>query len=192
MTEISSAFSVMVLGRETIATYPSKLREAFAEAVECWRRRPSSSRCGTRLACAFRASPISPSGNTWSSCMRRGRSPATVTSIPGPESASRPSASSASTSAFSGSYPAPSSASRRRSGDYVLRRQYEDDIFDVRFLRTDRLNEELHGFLLEMGYDSVDVAFIGTLKHVVPSAAPRSGSPSAPPATIGSPSTLPT
>ena len=78
------------------------------------------------------------------------------------------------------------------NGDYVLRRQYEDDIFDVRFLRTDRLNEELHGFLLEMGYDSVDVAFIGTLKHVVPSAAPRSGSPSAPPATIGSPSTLPT
>jgi hypothetical protein len=61
-----------------------------------------------------------------------------------------------------------SSAVRKVKGDYLVRRQYEDDMFDVRFLRTDRLNEELHGFLLEMGYNSVDVAFIGTLKHVVP------------------------
>ena len=52
--------------------------------------------------------------------------------------------------------------------EYVRNRQYEEDMCDVRFLQTERLNEELRRFLLETGYDSADVEFVAALKHVVP------------------------
>jgi hypothetical protein len=57
---------------------------------------------------------------------------------------------------------------RKVDEDYVKSRQYVADMFDVRFLRTERLNEELRGFLLASGYEQSDVDFVGTLKHVVP------------------------
>jgi hypothetical protein len=61
-----------------------------------------------------------------------------------------------------------SSVLRNMDSEYVRSRAYEDDMFDVRFLRTERLNEELVEFLLEAGYDEADVEFLVTLKHVVP------------------------
>ena len=61
-----------------------------------------------------------------------------------------------------------SSVVRKVDGDYVRSRGYVADMYDVRFLRTERLNEELGGFLLEAGYDATDVEFVLTLKHVVP------------------------
>ncbi len=61
-----------------------------------------------------------------------------------------------------------SSVIRKVNSEYVKSRSYVADMFDVRFLRTDQLNEELHRFLLEMGYDRADVEFVGSLTHVVP------------------------
>jgi hypothetical protein len=61
-----------------------------------------------------------------------------------------------------------SSVVRKVDGEYVRRRRYEVDMFDVRFLRTERLNEELCEFLLETGYDASDVEFVAALEHVVP------------------------
>jgi hypothetical protein len=61
-----------------------------------------------------------------------------------------------------------SSVVRKVHGEYVRSKRYEHDMFDVRFLRTERLNEELRGFLLDTGYGAADVEFVLTLKHVVP------------------------
>jgi len=61
-----------------------------------------------------------------------------------------------------------SSVVRKVDGEYVRSRGYLADMYDVRFLRTERLNEELRGLLLDAGYDAADVEFVLTLKHVVP------------------------
>jgi hypothetical protein len=42
------------------------------------------------------------------------------------------------------------------------------DMYPVRFLRTARLNEDLHHFLLETGYDPEAVEFVRSLDHVLP------------------------
>jgi hypothetical protein len=61
-----------------------------------------------------------------------------------------------------------SSVVRRVDSRYVRSRGYVADMYDVRFLRTERLNEELREVLLAMGYEAADVEFVETLKHVVP------------------------
>jgi hypothetical protein len=57
---------------------------------------------------------------------------------------------------------------RKVDSEYVKSRGYLTDMYDVRFLRTERLNEELRGCLVDMGYDAADVEFLSTLRHVVP------------------------
>ena len=84
-----------------------------------------------------------------------------------------------------------SSIVRRLDNEYIESRRYVPGLFDIRFLRTQRLNQELSGSLLELGYEPADVEFVESLKHVVPVAAPKSGSPSGQPATTGLPSTRP-
>jgi hypothetical protein len=56
----------------------------------------------------------------------------------------------------------------RVDADYVKSNRYLEDMFSVRFLKTESLNEELCDFLLETGYDQADVEFVQTLRHVVP------------------------
>jgi hypothetical protein len=52
--------------------------------------------------------------------------------------------------------------------DYIESRAYEEDMHPVRFLRQDRLNQDLHDFLLEAGYDSGDIGFIPDMARVLP------------------------
>ena len=42
------------------------------------------------------------------------------------------------------------------------------DMYDVRFIHTSRLNEELRRLLLEHGYDEADVDFVARHEHVIP------------------------
>jgi hypothetical protein len=45
---------------------------------------------------------------------------------------------------------------------------YREQLYPVRFLRTDRLNADLHGFLLETGYPPDAIAFILDAPKVLP------------------------
>lgn len=46
------------------------------------------------------------------------------------------------------------------SPTYISTRQYQQDLYPVHFLRTHRLNEDLHQYLLTMGYAPEQLAFI--------------------------------
>jgi hypothetical protein len=61
-----------------------------------------------------------------------------------------------------------SSIVRRLDSEYIESGQYVADLFDIRFLRTERLNQELSRTLLELGYEPADVEFVESLKHIVP------------------------
>lgn len=52
--------------------------------------------------------------------------------------------------------------------DYIMQRRYEAELTDIRFIKTSRLNQELHDFLLEMGCDVEDLAFILPMGKVLP------------------------
>ncbi|MEJ7812545.1 MAG: hypothetical protein WKG32_19190 [Gemmatimonadaceae bacterium] len=52
--------------------------------------------------------------------------------------------------------------------DYVSAGQFRADMFDVRFVRTSRLNEELHDFLVRVGYPPEEVAFLRGDHKVLP------------------------
>jgi len=52
--------------------------------------------------------------------------------------------------------------------DYVAARKYETDMFPVHFLHTDRLNPELHAFLLGLGFDRGDIDFILATGKIFP------------------------
>jgi hypothetical protein len=49
--------------------------------------------------------------------------------------------------------------------------ELRDDMFDVRFLHMSRLNVELRDFLVDVGYEAADVAFVDDLDRVVPKGA---------------------
>lgn len=61
-----------------------------------------------------------------------------------------------------------SSIVRRVDSEYVRDSGFVEDMFRIRFLRTETLNEDLCEFLLEAGYDAEDVESVRTLAHVVP------------------------
>lgn len=44
--------------------------------------------------------------------------------------------------------------------DYIANQGWLDDTFDVRFLRTSNLNQDLYDFLLDMGYHRKNLQFI--------------------------------
>ena len=52
--------------------------------------------------------------------------------------------------------------------DYIDRQRYREDMGRVRFLRVDRLNLELHDFLLEIGRDRREIDFILSAQRVLP------------------------
>lgn len=63
---------------------------------------------------------------------------------------------------------------RRIDDDYIGAEKYREDMFDVRFIHTERLNQELYEFLSEMGYESDDLAFILDLGKILPEGKGRS------------------
>jgi hypothetical protein len=63
----------------------------------------------------------------------------------------------------------PPKALARADEDYIASASYWADMFDVHFVRTNRLNEELHAFLLSMGYKPEDVEFVRGLDRILPS-----------------------
>ena len=63
----------------------------------------------------------------------------------------------------------PQDALRRLGDGYIASEQYREDLYEIRFIATDRLNEELYRFLLEMGYREPDIAFIPDLGRIRPS-----------------------
>jgi hypothetical protein len=63
----------------------------------------------------------------------------------------------------------PPTALARADEDYIASAGHRADMFDVHFVRTDRLNEELHAFLLSMGYKPEDVEFVRGLGRILPS-----------------------
>jgi hypothetical protein len=61
----------------------------------------------------------------------------------------------------------------RLDESYFASGAYRSDMFDVHFLRTDRLNRELHDFLLREGFRPEDIAFILGLGKILPEGSRR-------------------
>ena len=57
---------------------------------------------------------------------------------------------------------------------YFAEGRHKNDMYDVRFLRTHRVNDDLADYLLEMGYEAEHVEPIRTHDRVLP---PRGGRP---------------
>jgi hypothetical protein len=62
----------------------------------------------------------------------------------------------------------------RITEDYLHSSAWRNDLYDVHFLRTERLNQGLYDFLLGMGYDPQDLQFILEMGHVLPGGKGRS------------------
>lgn len=62
----------------------------------------------------------------------------------------------------------PAEALKRMNRDYILSNTHKPNMFDVSFLRTDRLNQELCDFLYSMGYHQEDLAFLPDLGRILP------------------------
>jgi hypothetical protein len=62
----------------------------------------------------------------------------------------------------------------RFGDDYIESRAYEADMYPLRFLRQERLNQDLHDFLATAGYDPADLAFIPGLGKMLPHEGGRS------------------
>jgi hypothetical protein len=56
----------------------------------------------------------------------------------------------------------------RKIDGYLASGRYREDMFDVRFIRTSRLNRELRDFLVGVGYQAADVEFVEDLQPIVP------------------------
>jgi hypothetical protein len=54
------------------------------------------------------------------------------------------------------------------SDDYIGSERFERDRYPVRFIRTERLNEQLHEFLADMGYPVAEIEFVRSKKRVLP------------------------
>lgn len=59
----------------------------------------------------------------------------------------------------------------RNVDTYLDSGRIREDMFDVCFIRTSRLNRELSDFLVGVGYEAADVRFVEDLKRVVPDGA---------------------
>ena len=57
---------------------------------------------------------------------------------------------------------------------YIASQRYKVDMYNVHFIRTDRLNEELYDFLLNMGWNRNEVEFVLDLEKIFPKEGGRS------------------
>jgi hypothetical protein len=51
---------------------------------------------------------------------------------------------------------------------YIATEAYRRDLHDLRFVRTDRLNQDLYDFLVGMGFDARDAGFVKELGRILP------------------------
>lgn len=58
--------------------------------------------------------------------------------------------------------------------DYMSSQRYKTNMFNIHFIKTSSLNEELYHFLLDMGYKSEDLKFILELGKILPGGKGRS------------------
>lgn len=52
--------------------------------------------------------------------------------------------------------------------NYLSSKAYQADIYPIHFIRTHNLNQELHDFLIHLGYQPHDIAFILTTPKIFP------------------------
>jgi hypothetical protein len=52
--------------------------------------------------------------------------------------------------------------------EYLAAQRYKMDMFNIHFIRTECLNEELHAFLLSQGYQAEDIDFVLSLGKILP------------------------
>jgi hypothetical protein len=62
----------------------------------------------------------------------------------------------------------PWEAISRMALDYVRSGKYKLDMFDVCFIKTHRLNQQLYEFLLSIGYKAEDLTFLPELAKILP------------------------
>jgi hypothetical protein len=62
----------------------------------------------------------------------------------------------------------PTEVLSRIDDDYVASDAYRDDMYPVHFMHTDRLNDELHAYLLRAGYPRAAIAFVRSLPKIFP------------------------
>lgn len=58
------------------------------------------------------------------------------------------------------------------SDEYIINKQYQDDLYPVHFLRTNNLNQGLYDFLIKVGYDQKDINFILEADQILPNLPP--------------------
>lgn len=68
----------------------------------------------------------------------------------------------------------PASVLARSDEEYFSSDRYRSEMFDAHFMRTERLNQDLHQFLLDTGYPPDDIGFILELDRILPEL-PREG-----------------
>ncbi len=71
-------------------------------------------------------------------------------------------------------FKSPQKAYARIDDSYIASESYRNDMHDLRFVRTDRLNLDLYEFLAGIGFDARDVEFIVELDRVLPQGKGRS------------------
>jgi hypothetical protein len=62
----------------------------------------------------------------------------------------------------------PAETVKSLSPSYITSGTYKQDMYNVHFLHTENLNQELHSFLLSTGYDRNDIDFILTAEKILP------------------------
>jgi hypothetical protein len=67
----------------------------------------------------------------------------------------------------------PPEVRKKLDEEYFRSGRYKADMFDVHFIRTDRLNQELYEFLAAQGYPPDQLSFIMQLKRVLPELPPE-------------------
>lgn len=65
-------------------------------------------------------------------------------------------------------FKSPAEAFARLDDEYIAAQAYRRDLHDLRFVRTDRLNQDLHDFLIGMGFDRADVDPILEMEKILP------------------------
>lgn len=66
----------------------------------------------------------------------------------------------------------PESIFPKLSEEYIVTKQYQNDVYPVHFLKTHHLNQGLYDFLIKLGYDRTRIDFILEAEKIVPELPP--------------------
>jgi len=65
-------------------------------------------------------------------------------------------------------FKSPEEAFARLDDAYIAAQTYRDDMYDLRFIRTERLNQDLYEFLIGMGFGPGDAGIVLKLGRILP------------------------